>query len=100
MATYAELQLQIEKLQAEAEKARKDEMNAAIAQVKALMAQHGITLEDMGCGAKKARKGLPLKAKYRDTATGNEWSGRGQPPKWIKDHLAQGKNKEDFLVQS
>lgn len=93
MATYAELQAQIEKLQAEAEIKRKEELSAAIAQIKALMSQHGITLEDMGAGIKKTRKTSPLKAKYRDTVSGNEWSGRGRIPKWL-----DGKNKDDFMV--
>ena len=37
MATYAELMAQIEKLQVEADKIRRDEKIAAIAQIKSLM---------------------------------------------------------------
>jgi DNA-binding protein H-NS len=32
--------------------------------------------------------------KYRDTATGQSWTGRGRAPKWL-----EGKNKEDFLIK-
>ncbi|MFP3741092.1 H-NS family nucleoid-associated regulatory protein, partial [Burkholderia sp. SIMBA_019] len=38
-------------------------------------------------------KKAPLPAKYQDPKTGNTWSGRGKPPKWIV-----GKNRERFLI--
>lgn len=93
MATYAEIQLQIAELQAQAEKARKEELTSAIAQVKALMAQYGITMEDLQGITKKTRQSFPVKAKYRDPVSGNEWSGRGRTPKWL-----EGKNRDDFAV--
>lgn len=34
--------------------------------------------------------------KYRDPVTGKTWSGRGNPPKWMKDHIAQGHPKADL----
>lgn len=45
----------------------------------------------------RADKGGHAPAKYRGPA-GEEWSGRGQPPKWMKPLLAAGKKKEDFLI--
>lgn len=93
MATYAEIQAQIAELQTQAEKARKEELTSAIAQVKALMAQYGITMEDLQGITKKTRKSSPVKAQYRDPVSGNEWSGRGRTPKWL-----EGKNRDDFAV--
>jgi len=93
MATYAEIQAQIAELQAQAEKVRKDELASAIAQVKALMAQYGITINDLQGVTKNARKISPVKAKYRDPVSGNEWTGRGRSPKWL-----EGKNKDDFAI--
>ena len=40
----------------------------------------------------------PIKAKYRNPATGESWSGRGLQPKWIQVALADGKRLEDFLA--
>jgi len=40
----------------------------------------------------------PLPAKYRGPE-GQEWSGKGPAPKWMKPYLAKGKTKEDFLIK-
>ena len=77
----------------------------AIDKVKTLMAENGLTLADLdtrGPGRPKARtkNATPSKvaAKYRDTATGDAWSGRGLQPKWLKAELASGKKIEEFAV--
>jgi DNA-binding protein H-NS len=40
-----------------------------------------------------------VKAKYRGPE-GQEWAGRGKPPKWMTPLLSAGAKKEDFLVKS
>jgi len=37
-------------------------------------------------------------AKYRGP-NGEEWSGRGPAPRWMKVFLAKGKSKADFLIK-
>jgi DNA-binding protein H-NS len=37
-------------------------------------------------------------AKYRGPG-GEEWSGRGPAPRWMKPFLAKGKTKADFLIR-
>ena len=37
-------------------------------------------------------------AKYRGPG-GEEWSGRGPAPRWMKPLLTKGKTKEDFLIR-
>jgi len=37
-------------------------------------------------------------AMYRGPG-GEEWSGRGPAPGWMKPHLAKGKTKADFLIR-
>jgi DNA-binding protein H-NS len=37
-------------------------------------------------------------AKYRGPG-GEEWSGRGPAPRWMKPLLAKGKTKADFLIR-
>ncbi len=37
-------------------------------------------------------------ARYRGPS-GEEWSGRGPSPRWMKPLLAKGKTKEDFLIK-
>lgn len=36
--------------------------------------------------------------KYRDSKSGNSWSGRGMTPVWLREYEAKGKSREDFAV--
>ncbi|MDL2283837.1 H-NS histone family protein [Oxalobacter sp. OttesenSCG-928-P03] len=96
MSTYKQIQDQIKQLQQQAEELRKKELSSAIAQIKSIMSEYGITISDLGMGGKKkgARTRAPLAPKYRNPATGETWSGRGKAPKWIDQ-----KNKEKFLIK-
>lgn len=94
MATYAELQQQITQLQKQAEQVRKEELAAIIADIRAKMAEYGITVADLSEGTRRsALKGRAVEPKYRDPASGNTWTGRGVEPAWLK-----GKNRQDFLI--
>lgn len=44
-------------------------------------------------------KKVASSAKYADGA-GNSWTGMGPTPRWLKEAVAGGKAKEDFLVKS
>jgi DNA-binding protein H-NS len=73
----------------------------AVAQVRALMAQYGLSLADIGAKAPSGPRrgtGAKVAAKYRDPATGNAWSGRGLKPKWLKAALDSGRAMSDFAV--
>jgi len=43
-----------------------------------------------------ARK--PVAPKYRNTKTGETWSGRGRTPRWLAELEAQGKSRDDYRV--
>jgi DNA-binding protein H-NS len=94
MATYRQLTEQLAKVQAQMEAAREKEMAAVIAQIKAQIAEYGITAEELGFSSKRTRRaksgGLP--PKYRNPSTGQTWSGRGRRPSWL------GKRPERFLI--
>jgi DNA-binding protein H-NS len=36
--------------------------------------------------------------RYRDPLTGQTWTGRGMLPRWLKNAIKAGKNKEDFKI--
>lgn len=99
MSQYADLKAQIAKLQAQAEEARRTEIDNVIADIRQKIAEYGLTAQDLGfaVAAKRGRppKKAPLPAKYQDPKSGNTWSGRGKPPKWIV-----GKNRERYLIGS
>ena len=97
MSQYADLKAQIAKLQAQAEEARRTEIDNVVADIRQKIAEYGLSAQDLGfaVAAKRGRppKKAPLPAKYQDPKSGNTWSGRGKPPKWIV-----GKNRERYLI--
>ena len=101
MATLQELLAQKEALEREIELTKKRDRAEAIAKVRALMAEYGLTLADLSAkspaGAKQGSRGK-VAAKYRDQATGDTWSGRGLQPNWLKAALAAGRKIDDFKV--
>lgn len=102
MAKLQELLARKEALEREIEQTKREERAEAIAKVRSLMAEHGLTLADLS-GAKPTRKPVAapagkVAAKYRDQATGNTWSGRGLQPNWLKAALAAGRSLDDFKI--
>lgn len=96
MTTYADYQAQIAALQEQAEAARRNEVAGAKAKIKEILDTYGLTINDLS-GTGKSKSGAPraaVPAKYRDPATGSEWTGRGRAPLWLA-----GKDKEQFLIK-
>lgn len=98
MATLKELMAQKEALEQKIVEARETELADAIAKVLAIVAEYGLTTNDV-FGSKRGRKASSAKrakvaAKYRDQS-GNEWTGRGRSPKWL-----EGKDKNKFLISN
>ena len=89
-------------LEKQIEEAGRNERQDAIAKVRALMADHGLTAADLIPSKSPARgaaaKGSKVAAKYRNGETGDTWTGRGLKPNWLKAALAAGKTLEDFAV--
>ncbi|WP_175772838.1 H-NS histone family protein [Paraburkholderia phenazinium] len=100
MATYKELKAQMASLAEQAEAARVQEFQAIVEDIRAKVAEYGITEKDI-FAAKRGRPTKQAKAtteqvvpKYRDPKTGATWSGRGRAPAWIKD----AKNRNRFII--
>lgn len=100
------LEKQAAELTEQIESARAAERANVIAQIKSLMAEHDVSLAELGGkGAKRGPKpakagtsGKKVAAKYRNAATGDSWSGRGLQPNWLKAALASGRKIEEFAV--
>lgn len=95
MATYKELQTQIAELQMKADEARASEINDALTQIRELMKQFGITVNDVlgkAAGTKKASQKKAVSVQFQDGD--KTWSGRGREPNWLK-----GQDKEKFRVK-
>ena len=104
MATVAELLEQRAALEKQIAEAQREERASAIAQVRALMSQYGLSAADLagrGTAPKAPRvkgTGGTVAPKYRDPATGKTWSGRGLKPTWLREALAGGRTLADFAL--
>ncbi len=98
MTTYYELKAQLAELARQAEQAKALEVHAVIDEIRAKVAEYGLTEKDIfgrrrRAKAKKALVGMP---KYRNPKTGAEWTGHGRAPAWIK----AAKDRTLFLIAS
>ncbi len=107
MTAYDEAKAQYEAKQKELtdakkrlDQATKERKNEVVLTILGMMEEFNISIEDLGKKAgkikatklRKARadKGGKLPAKYRDTASGKTWSGRGVKPAWYHQAEAVG----------
>ncbi len=105
LAKKAALEKEAADLEKQLQDARRAERSAVIAQIKSLLAEHGLTVADLGLkttGGKapgtSANAGRKVAPKYRNSATGETWTGRGLQPKWVQAAIASGKKLEDFAI--
>ena len=114
--TYAQLQKQIAALESQAEELRRSEMTGVIAKIKDLIANYGISPNDIfgraagkgvktkpGIGSvppakKTARKGRKGAGKVKYSNGQRNWTGFGPQPGWLKSAIAGRKSLEDFQV--
>ena len=124
MATYSEMLAQIEELQKQAQKQRKDEYSSVLKTIKRQIAEYGISAEELGFSAgaapskrgrkpgrpaaakpgrkpraKRANAGTKVAPKYKDDA-GNTWTGRGKMPTWLAKAVGEGRTLESFLISA
>jgi DNA-binding protein H-NS len=98
--SYKELLIQREALELAIATAREQELAEAIGKARDLVAEYGLTVQDIfpsGRGpsksSAKSSSGGKVAAKYRDPATGQTWTGRGKAPKWI-----DGQDRAQYLI--
>ena len=105
MSSLQELLNQRAELERQIAETQHQERAEAIATIRQLMSDHGLTAQDLTAGRSGLRsagdgegKRAKVAAKYRNDATGESWTGRGLQPKWLKAALAEGKQLSDFLI--
>ena len=110
--TKKSLDAQIQKLVKQREKLEAKQRAPAIATIVRLVRQFGITTEEIqkALGSRRGRKAAgtapaakksklsPVAPKYRNNDTGETWSGRGKPPRWLTAAEQGGKSRESFLI--
>jgi DNA-binding protein H-NS len=99
MPSVSELLAQKAAIEQQIAEAQKTERADAIAKVRALMSEHGLTLADLSAKPSATKRSSGKVApKYRDKSTGNTWTGRGLQPKWLKEALASGRKIDEFAI--
>jgi len=113
---YAALQSKIEKeinrLQKQAQALQAKRRNPVIASIIQSMREYNITPAELAAalnkksaavtqknkngGAAKTARTVP--PKYRNPESGETWTGRGKPPRWVSAAEAQGKSRDSFLI--
>lgn len=106
--SYKQIQKQIETLQRQAEKLRKQEVDGVVARIKVAIAHYGLTADQLGFGS--AANSVKAKAKAGGAAShrsvkysdgqGNSWSGIGKRPYWLRDALNAGRALEEFTAEA
>ena len=105
MPTLQELLAQKANLEKQIAETQRQERADAIAKVKSLMAEYGLTAADIAGRVNaapgprtSASAGKKVAPKYRNPSTGETWTGRGLQPNWLKTALASGKKLTDFAL--
>lgn len=113
MSNLIEIQDQIQKLQKQAEDIRSKEFDKTVQDIVTKMRAFGISIKDLQAaiaqGTKRKSKvsrpakngskskGVSVPPKYRGPS-GETWSGRGLMPRWMAALIAQGREKEEFVI--
>ncbi len=113
--TLAEIQKQIDKLQALAQRVKDKDKAGVVARIRDAIEHYGISAEDLfgASAAPKARKTRRAKGgakgsakpknkspiRYRDDK-GNGWTGHGQRPRWFKEAIASGITREELEAKA
>ncbi|WP_296643023.1 H-NS histone family protein [Roseinatronobacter sp.] len=104
--TAAEMRAEAEKLMREAQGIEQMEKKTLRAEVEDTITKRGYTLVDifpeLDKGTSSSSSGKTrskMSPKFRDPENpDNTWTGVGREPNWLKDKLAAGATREDFLI--
>jgi DNA-binding protein H-NS len=100
------IQRRIQVLEVQAEKLSR--RNKTLGTIANLMKRHGVSVGELrsaltggGKGGRGGRGGKRGKvpAMYKNTKTGETWSGRGRPARWITAAEKAGHKRTEFLVK-
>ena len=94
MSSYNELLAQRELLDKQIKEAVQREKADGIAKAKAIIEQYDLSASDLfsrKAGSKAG--GGKVAPKYRNSTTGETWTGRGKAPKWI-----DGRDRSNYLI--
>lgn len=95
MDNLQELLQQRERLEAQIRETRLREQGEAIQKIKELIGMYDLAPADLFGLQRTKAPAQRVAPKYRNPETGETWTGRGKPPRWI-----QGQDREAFAIAS
>mgnify|MGYP001172733278 CR=1 FL=1 len=99
-----ELEKQIQKLQRKMRTLHTRQRRPVVNSIIKSMQEYGITPEEITeAFERRQKRGSTVSstpARYQNPETGDTWTGRGRPPRWIVDAEAQGKSRDSFLIKA
>jgi len=97
--SVTELQQMMQNVELALKEKQDSERKGVYAQIRALAASVGATVEIFDAKEKTARKVVKVAPKYRNPDDADiTWTGRGVMPKWMRALLEAGRDKSDFLI--
>lgn len=98
-----EIEKQINKLQRKMRTLHTRQRRPIITSIIRSMMEYEITPEEIAEAYEKrdqrSKPGSTAPARFKNPATGDTWTGRGRPPRWITEAEEQGKNRNQFLIE-
>lgn len=98
-----EIEKQINKLKRKMRTLHSRQRRPVITSIIRSMLEYEITPEEIAQAYERrnkrgtARSNAP--ARFKNPETGDTWSGRGRPPRWIVDAEAKGQHRDQFLIK-
>jgi DNA-binding protein H-NS len=110
VAQQAKIEKAILKLQKQSEVLQSRQRKPVISSIIKTMREYEITPEEIAAAYGKPRGGRKaagaaaaakrqVAPKYRHPKTGETWSGRGKPPRWLAAAEASGAKRDSFLIR-
>ncbi|GAA5086409.1 H-NS histone family protein [Paenalcaligenes hermetiae] len=98
-----EIEKQIQKLQRKMRTLHSRQRRPVINSIVRSMQEYEITPEEIAQAFERRQKraitASKAPARYRNPQTGDTWTGRGRPPRWITDAEQNGQSREQFLIK-
>lgn len=94
-----ELAALIAEAQAQLQTRQHSKRKEVLAQIKELAASINVTVQIIEADKKVDKRVASVAAKYRNPAIPSDtWTGRGLMPKWLRQLVDSGRNKDEFLI--
>ena len=98
-----EIEKQINKLQRKMRTLHTRQRRPIITSIIRSMMEYEITPEEIVEAYEKrdqrSKTSSTAPARFKNPSTGDTWTGRGRPPRWITEAEEQGRNRNQFLIE-